>query len=71
MKKLSNLFFLLISTTFFAQSPWTKEKGTSYLQLSYTNISKYDKLYGKDEKILPNKVSDNTIQFYGEYGLNR
>ena len=23
----------------------------------------------KPEKELPNKVSDNTIQFYGEYGL--
>lgn len=68
MKKIS-ILLLLFSFNLLAQSPWVKEKGKSYLQLSYTSIANYDKLFAKTEKELPNKVSDNTIQFYGEYGL--
>ncbi|MBA6156742.1 hypothetical protein H3Z83_09470 [Tenacibaculum sp. S7007] len=70
MKKLAILTLLFTSVNFFAQSPWTKNKDEGYVQLSYTTISNYDKLFGKDNDIiLPRKISDNTLQLYGEYGL--
>ncbi len=70
MKNLTKLFFLFISATVLAQSPWTKEKGTFYTQLSFTTISNYDTLFGNPEYNTERKVTDNTFQFYGEYGLS-
>lgn len=70
MKKLAILTLVFTSFSLFAQSPWTKKKNEGYVQLSYTTISNYDKLFGKNDIILPGKVSDNTIQLYGEYGLS-
>lgn len=69
MKKLPILLLLTVSFNLFAQSPWTKKKKEAYLQVSYSSISNYGELHGNATKKLPNKVSDNTIQFYGEYGL--
>lgn len=70
MKKLSILLLLFASFNIFSQSPWTKNKKEGYLQISYTSISNYDKLFGKNDIDLGKKVSDNTIQIYGEYGLS-
>ncbi len=70
MKKLAILILLFTSINFFAQSPWTKNKDEGYLQLSYTTISNYDKLFGKSDIALPRKISDNTLQLYGEYGIS-
>lgn len=70
MKKLSILLLLSISFSVFAQSPWTKNKKEGYVQLSYTTISNYDKLFGNPEVNLGKKVSDNTLQLYGEYGIS-
>lgn len=70
MKKLAILTLVFTSFSLFAQSPWTKKKNEGYVQLSYTTISNYDKLFGDPEINLPTKISDNTIQLYGEYGLS-
>ena len=69
MQKLTILLLLFISSTLFSQSPWVKNKKEGYVQLSYSMVSNYDKLFGDPEVNLGKKVSDNTLQFYGEYGI--
>jgi hypothetical protein len=71
MKKQILLFILVVtSQVSFSQSPWTKEKGKSYVQLGFSGLF-YD-LYadenGKKQE-LNGTVSDITIQAYAEYGL--
>ena len=70
MNKLATLLLLFISFNLFSQSPWTKKKSETYLQLSYTSISNYNKLFGDPEINLGKKVSDNTLQLYTEYGIS-
>lgn len=71
MKKLTPFLFFLTTTFVFAQSPWTQEKGKSYTQISFTTIPNYDTLFGDPERVLFGKTTDNTLQFYGEYGLSK
>ncbi len=54
-----------------AQSPWTKEKGEGYTQLSYTFLPAYSSLFegGGEFRETARKITDHTVQFYGEYGL--
>jgi hypothetical protein len=70
MKNLAKLLFLCISISAFSQSPWTQEKGKFYTQLSFTTIPNYDTLFGDPDSPIPGEISDNTIQFFGEYGLS-
>lgn len=70
MKKLTKLCFLLFCISFFAQSPWTKEKGKFYTQLSFTTIANYDALFGDPDYATERKTTDNTLQLYGEYGFS-
>jgi hypothetical protein len=70
MKKITALLILFTSFSVFAQSPWTQEKGKFYTQLSFTTIPSYDALFGDPEYDTQRKTSDNTFQFYGEYGLS-
>ena len=52
-----------------AQSPWTREKGKSYIQLGFTGLI-YNTLKFDGEKIENiNEVSDLTTQIYVEYGI--
>ena len=69
MKQFTTYFILIISLSTFAQSPWTKEKGTYYTQASFTSIPNYNTLFGDPEQKLLRNITDNTLQFYGEYGL--
>lgn len=66
MKYIILLFATSIS---FAQSPWTREKGKSYVQVGFTSLN-YD-TYQFDGNKIENfgKISDLTIQAYGEYGI--
>ena len=52
-----------------AQSPWTRDKGKSYVQIGFTSLN-YD-AYQLDGSKIENfgKISDNTIQIYTEYGI--
>ena len=70
MKKFTKLLFLLISISVFSQSPWTQEKGKFYTQLSFTTIPNYNTLFGDPDYTISGKLTDNTVQFFGEYGLS-
>ena len=69
MKKLALLLFFVSSITF-SQSPWTQKKGKFYTQFSYSTISDYDTLFGDPDYATERKVTDNTAQFYVEYGIS-
>ncbi len=73
MKNLTVLSLLIITSVGYAQSPWVKKKGEIYSQLSFSTISNYDKLIvpsePNKEKNTPRKITDNTLQLYGEIGL--
>jgi len=69
MKKLSILFLLFISINAFSQGPWTKDKGDLFAQFSFTSISDYDTLFGDPDYNTERKITDQTYQIYGEYGL--
>lgn len=69
MKNLAKLFLVLISFSGFSQSPWTQEKGKFYTQLSFTTIPKYNTLFGSPEHNINGNITDNTIQFYSEFGI--
>ncbi len=70
MKNCIKILVLFISVSAFSQSPWTQEKSNFYTQLSYTTISNYSSLFGDPDYKVPGKISDNSILFYGEYGLS-
>jgi hypothetical protein len=70
MKKITQLLILFFSLTIFSQGPWTKEKGKFYTQLSFTTIPNYNTLFGNPDYEIEGSISDNTIQFYGEYGIS-
>ena len=70
MKNLATLTLLFISLYTFSQSPWTKKKGEFYTQLSFTTIPSYDMLFGDPNYRINGKISDNTLQFYNEYGVS-
>ncbi len=70
MKNIIKIVLLFISISAFAQGPWTKEKGAFYTQLSFTTIPSYNTLFGDPEYKLQRNITDNTLQFYGEYGLS-
>ena len=69
MKKVIAVSILFLTINIFGQSPWTKKKGEFYTQLSFSTIANYNTLFGTPEKVLNGKITDNTIQFYTEYGL--
>ena len=71
MKIIIKIVILFISLSTFSQSPWTQEKGKFYTQLSFTTIPNYDTLFGDPEYNTKRETTDNTIQFYGEYGITK
>ena len=71
MKIIIKIVILFISLSTFSQSPWTQEKGKFYTQLSFTTIPNYDTLFGDPEYNTERETTDNTIQFYGEYGITK
>ena len=70
MKNLTKIIFLFISISAFSQGPWTQEKGKFYTQLSFTIIPSYSELFGNPDYEISGKITDNTIQLYGEYGIS-
>ncbi|MEE9408876.1 MAG: hypothetical protein V3V28_12465 [Polaribacter sp.] len=70
MKQIASFLILIISLSAFSQGPWTQEKGKFYTQVSFTTIANYNELFGNSDYKIQGKISDNTIQFYGEYGLS-
>lgn len=70
MKKSIKVLILLFSVSIFAQSPWTKEKGKFYTQLSFSVIPNYNSVFGDPDFVTNGEITDRTLQFYGEYGLS-
>ncbi|WP_303318862.1 hypothetical protein Q4Q34_05255 [Flavivirga abyssicola] len=70
LKNSIKILLLFICVSGFSQSPWTQEKGKFYTQLSYTTIPNYDTFFGDPDYTIAGKISDNTIQLYGEYGFS-
>ena len=73
MKKLLlGLSLLLLSLNLMGQSAWNLKENSWYTQLNYTRIGPYSDLFvnGSETAIVPREIEDNTIQFYGEYGIN-
>lgn len=70
MKNLTKLIILLLSISAFSQSPWTQKKGKVYTQLSFTSIASYNALFGDPDYNTEREITDNTLQFFGEYGLS-
>jgi hypothetical protein len=70
MRNIIKVVILLISFSAFSQSPWTQKKGKFYTQVSFTTIPNYDTLFGDPDYSNFGEYSDNTIQFFGEYGLS-
>lgn len=62
------VFFISLSS--FSQSPWVKDKGEFYTQLTYTTIPNYTDMFGDPDYSVLGEISDNTVQLYGEYGLS-
>jgi len=69
MKPIYLLIALFTSLQATAQSPWTKEKGQFFTNLSYSSISDYSELFGDPDFNVSGTITDRTYQFYGEYGL--
>ncbi|MFY9242319.1 MAG: hypothetical protein WAO74_04760 [Polaribacter sp.] len=70
MKHSTLLLTLFFTSTFFAQSPWTQEKGRFFTNLSFSTISGYNTLFGDPNYNTERTISDRTFQLYGEYGLS-
>ncbi|WP_298532253.1 hypothetical protein [uncultured Algibacter sp.] len=70
MKNFITSFVILFSFNVFAQGAWTQKKGEAYTQLSFSSIGKYNSIYGNPNYSTEREITDNTIQLYGEYGLN-
>lgn len=69
MKNITFLFVFFLSINIFSQSPWTKEKGKAYTQVSFTTIPTYSTIFGDPDYKSQREISDNTLQIYAEYGL--
>ncbi|MEE9363724.1 MAG: hypothetical protein V3U92_14080 [Cellulophaga sp.] len=70
MKPIAIIFIFVFSVSLFGQSPWTKKKGEVYAQLTYTTIADYKSLFGDPDYATERVLTDNTLQFYGEYGIS-
>ncbi len=66
------LWSCLVVVSVQAQSPWARSKAGVYAQLGYHTIPTYTSLFGAggDDIELIREVSEQTVQFYGEYGLS-
>ncbi len=69
MKKLTKFLFLFVSIAAFSQSPWTQKKGNTYTQISFTTIPNYNAVFSDENQNLFGTYTDNTVQFFGEYGI--
>lgn len=63
------LCLFLIHETSLAQSGWTKAKGEGFYQLSFQSFGSSDYYTLGGERLNTNKFSQQSLVFYGEYGL--
>lgn len=57
----------------YAQSPWTRSRAGFYVQAAWQTIPPYASLYSESGQTQPldRRLTENTFQLYGEYGLHR
>jgi hypothetical protein len=70
MKKHIILLLLLVPFMSSAQGAWTQKKSEVYSQISFSSIANYTDIFGNPDYSTEREITDNTLQFYGEYGLN-
>ena len=70
LKKYLFTLLFLFSISLFSQGAWTKAKNEAYVQLSYYNIAGYSGIYGNPDYRTERKITDNTLQLFGEYGIS-
>ncbi|MDO6810381.1 hypothetical protein Q4603_17280 [Zobellia galactanivorans] len=70
LKKYLFTLLFLFSVSLFSQGAWTKAKNKAYVQLSYYNIAAYSGVYGNPDYRTERKITDNTLQLFGEYGIS-
>lgn len=72
---MKNLKFLQIAALFFVvqevdgQSGWTKSKGEGFFQTSFSTFNSKDYFTLEGEKLLTNRFHQQSIVFYGEFGV--
>jgi hypothetical protein len=72
---MKNLKFLQIAALFFVvqevdgQSGWTKSKGEGFFQTSFSTFNSKDYFTLEGEKLLTNRFHQQSMVFYGEYGV--
>lgn len=69
IKLLLSQIFLLWANISFAQSGWTKEKTEGFYQLGFNRFSSKDYFTLGGEQLSTNRFTQNSLVFYGEYGL--
>lgn len=62
--------FIFITSTLFSQSPWTREKGKFFTNISFSSISDYNEIFGNPDYTTERFITDRTYQIYTEYGLS-
>lgn len=66
------LLILLINFSKIFAGAWNLDKGRAYTQFGFTYLNYSGLLNGFDQNIdLKRSITDNTIQFYSEYGLTK
>ncbi|SIS87761.1 Putative MetA-pathway of phenol degradation [Zobellia uliginosa] len=70
LKKYLFTLLFLFSVSLFSQGAWTKAKNEAYVQLSFYNIAGYSGIYGNPDYRTERKITDNTLQLFGEYGIS-
>lgn len=70
-QRLLIVFFLIIGLQAFSQSAWVQLKGGIYTQLSYNDISDYNRIFNKNggDLYTSRRISDRVFQWYTEIGL--
>ncbi len=70
---LSFAFISLLSAALVAQSPWPRSKAGFYAQAAWHFIPAYEEVFPRSPGYSPldRRLSENTFQLYGEYGVSR
>lgn len=72
MKVARLIIGMLLPLSLAAQSPWARSKAGFFVQASWNTIPAYTTLFGASgsDLSLSRKVSESSVQLYGEYGIS-
>jgi len=71
MKKNISIVLLFVVSLSYSQSAWVKKKGDVYTQLSFNDISNYNRVFNTNGgDLYPSReITDRTVHWYTEYGI--